>query len=298
MINLGGVFPPLPTAFGTHDELLTDKLQENIRSLNQYALRGYLILGSNGELINLSEEEKNRVYVAAREAIPHDKLMLAGTGGQSTSETLKLTAIAASAGADAVLILNPSYYRGLMNRVALVSHYHEIADHSDIPVIIYNMPANSGLDMDAETIVEISSHENIIGLKDSGGNLTKMAQIIDETDDDFQVLAGSAGFLVPAMSIGAVGGILALANISPEHCMAMHTRYLAGDFKGAAHFQRKCVKLNNAVTRGWGVPALKAAMDHLGLYGGPCRKPIQNLDQEKAEVLFKLVRQLNEQTLI
>lgn len=289
MINLSGIFPPLPTSFGLNDELLPDKMKENLLALNKYSLSGYLILGSNGELVNLTEAEKVTVYQAAREAIPSNRIMIAGTGGQSTGETIRLTQAAAAAGADAALILNPSYYKGLMSKRVLVSHYHEVAEAATIPVIIYNMPANSGLDMDGDTLIEISNHPNIIGLKDSGGDLTKMALVIKETKEDFQVLAGSAGFLLPALSIGAVGGILALANIAPQACLNIFSEFENGDWKQAARQQREVIRLNSAVTRAWGVPALKAAMNHLGLYGGPCRKPIESISEKQLQDLIQII---------
>lgn len=290
-VDLAGIFPPLPTSFGREDELLTKKMQNNILLLNRYDLSGYLILGSNGELVNLSEDEKFAVYEATRTVIPKGKLMIAGTGAQSTRETIRLTIGAAHAGADAALVLNPSYYKGLMTKQALVCHYHDVADASDIPVIIYNMPANSGMDMDADTIKEIAVHPNIIGLKDSGGNIAKMAQIIHEAKEGFQVLAGSAGFLLPALSVGAVGGILALANIAPQESINIFDSFNAGDLKKAAEMQRKVIKLNAAITRGWGVPALKSAMDYQGMYGGPCRKPIQALEKEKIKELKILLKE-------
>lgn len=289
MLDLGGIFPPLPTSFNQDEDLLVAKMQDNIRLLNEYKLRGYLVLGSNGELIHLDEAEKEAVYQATREVIPADKLMLAGTGAQTTRETIRLSRAAAKAGADAVLVLNPSYYRGLMTREALVKHYHEIADALAIPVIIYNMPANSGIDMEADVILAIAKHDNIIGLKDSGGNLTKMASILENTDTDFQVLAGSAGFLLPALSIGAKGGILALANIMPQHCLDLHDQFMQGNYAQAAQIQKAIVHLNGLVTRGWGVPALKAAMDHLGLYGGPSRKPILPLAPDKTQTLIEAI---------
>ncbi len=292
ILSLAGVYPPLPTAFDGHDELLTSKMQENIRHLNQFDLAGYLILGSNGELVMLSEAEKHEVYEKTREVIPADKIMLAGTGAQSTAETLRLLKLAQNAQADAALILNPSYYKGLMTTDALAVHYFTLADAAEIPIIIYNMPANSGMDLSADTIVKLASHQNIVGLKDSGGNLTKMAEIIDRTDDQFQVLAGSAGFLLPAMSIGAIGGILALANIAPQTCVNLFMAHAEGALEEAAVIQRSVIQLNTAVTRGWGVPALKAAMDHLGLYGGPCRMPIQALSSDKLDHLKELLQRI------
>lgn len=290
-MNFSGVFPPLPTSFFTDQKLAPNHIKANLDTLMTHPLAGVLVLGSNGELVMLSEEERKAVYNTARKSIPDDKLMIAGTGGQSTLETIRLTKAASDAGADAVLILNPSYYKGLMTDEALKQHYHDVADQSSVPVLIYNMPANSGMDMSADTILGIAEHPNIVGLKDSGGNLVKMGQIIEKAKDGFQVLAGSAGFLLPAMSLGAVGGILALANIAPVQCTDLHRFVVDGKFSEARDLQRKLIELNTAVTRGWGVPALKAAMDHLGMYGGPCRKPIQPLKPSVEEKLIALIKQ-------
>lgn len=289
MIQLNGIFPPLTTSFNPDESLSTGHIKKNIELLNPYGLSGYLILGSNGELVMLSHDEKIKALQAAREAIPKEKIMLAGTGCESTRETILLSKEAEKAGADAVLVLNPSYYKGLMNREALVSHYHAVADALTIPVIIYNMPANTGLDMDATTILAIADHPNIAGLKDSGGNVVKMGEIVFKSRPGFQVLAGSAGFLLPALSMGAVGGILALANIAPQHCIDIYTHFKQNNLAKAQTLQHEIITLNAAVTRNWGVPALKAAMDHLGFYGGPCRKPVQALPQELKEKLLLLL---------
>ncbi len=289
MLKLNGIYPPLPASFNKRGELDGGKITENIEALCRHDLAGILVLGSNGELVMLDDDEKKKVYNLARKAIPGDKLMLAGTGAQSTRQTIKLSVMASEAGADAVLVLSPSYYKGQMNRKALVQFYHEVADSSPVPVIIYNMPANSGLDMDADTILESAAHDNIIGIKDSGGNLVKMASLIKNAKEGFQVLAGSAGFLLPALSIGAVGGILALANIAPELCLDIYNSFLNGDAVKAKKYQLKAVDINTAVTRKGGVPALKAAMDHLGMYGGPVRRPLLPLDDESRKQLIALI---------
>jgi 4-hydroxy-2-oxoglutarate aldolase len=246
-------------------------------------------LGSNGELVHLSEKEKIAVYEMAGETIPTGKLMIAGTGGQSTRETITLTKAATTARADAVLVLNPFYFKGLMTTDALKSHYFTVADASGVPVIIYNMPGNSGMDMAADTILEIASHPNIIGMKDSGGNVVKMGDIKYRVKPEFQILAGSAGFLVPALSVGATGGILAAANIAPEKCIAMYETFMAGDLATARNLQLEMIPVNDAITRKWGVPALKKAMDYIGLYGGPARKPILPLSPNVKAQLFELL---------
>lgn len=292
MLNLQGIFPPLPTSFDKEENLAPKKIRLNIEILSNHALSGFLVLGSNGELVMLSHSEKIAAFEAARQAIGPGKLMLAGTGAESTRLTIALTRAAANAGADAALVLNPFYYKGLMNKKALEAHYFDVADASPIPLIIYNMPSNTGLDMDADTIVSISQHENIIGLKDSGGNLVKMGDIIRQVNPAFQVLAGSAGFLLPALSMGAVGGILALANIAPGPCLQILHHFKTGQIDVARQIQQQLIPINTAVTSAWGVPALKAAMDQLGMYGGPCRRPILPLETNLLEQLSKTIAPL------
>ena len=293
MISLKGIFPPLPTSFDSNEELATDKMKENIKKLCYFDLSGFLVLGSNGELVHLNDDEKEKIYHETRQAIPSDKIMLAGTGCQSTRQTIELTQKAAKAGADAALVLNPSYYKGLMDKEALTKHYFAVADASLIPVIIYNMPANSGLDMDVETIVTLSQHENVVGLKDSGGNIAKMGEVREYASTDFQILAGSAGFLLPALSVGAVGGILALANIAPKHCIDIYQNFIDDKIEFARKKQVKVIKLNNFVTRKHGVPALKKAMDILGFYGGPSRKPLLSVNEEIKVQLQNLLKESN-----
>jgi len=297
MLNISGIFPPIPTSFKENGDLALIEMQHNLQKLGEYPLAGFLVLGSNGELIHLNDAEKRDVYRFAREAIPQDKLMLAGTGGQSTRETLSLSVAAAEAGADAVLILHPYYYKGSMTTQALVEHYHTVADRCPVPVIIYNMPANSGMDLEAAQILAIAEHPNIIGVKDSGGNVTKMGAILASAKEGFQALAGSAGFLLPALSLGACGGILALANIAPQACVDLYKAFISGDLNKARELQLSMIALNNYVTRGWGVPALKAAMDHLGLYGGPGRKPLQPLPEEQQKQVLNLVSSMGLKTL-
>jgi len=289
-LQLNGIFPPIPTPFNTKGEIATQMLAKNLTHWNRFDLRGFVVLGSNGESVLLSEKEKLRVLEAARDAIPSDRLLVAGTGCQSTENTLVLTKAAAGIGANAALVLTPSYYKGQMTPAALVRHYHTVADDSPIPIIIYNMPACTGIDLTAEAVAAIAQHPNIIGIKDSGGNVVKMGDIRRLAGSRFQVLAGSANFLLPALSVGAVGGVLALANIAPSQCLAIRQYVLNGEWEQAREIQVRMIPVNTAVTRGWGVPALKAAMDMLGLFGGPVRPPLLPLsDALKAQLQNVLV---------
>jgi 4-hydroxy-2-oxoglutarate aldolase len=286
-VDLAGIFPPIPTPFDADGSVSPSALKQNLGFLNRYNLTGYVVLGTNGEFVLLDPEEKVRTIEIVRDLLPSGKLLIAGTGCESTRSTVRLTREAAQAGADAALVINPHYYKNRMDRAALIRYYSTVADESPIPVILYNMPASTGLDLDGQTVVELARHDNIIGMKDSGGNLSKMAQILGAIEGEFQMLAGSAGFLLPALSLGAVGGVVALANIAPGLCIQLHETFLRGELQRAAALQRRIVELNNLVTREGGVPALKAAMDLLGLGGGAPRPPLLPADDPLRERLHR-----------
>jgi 4-hydroxy-2-oxoglutarate aldolase len=261
--------------------------------LNHYDLSGYVVLGSNGEFVLLKQAEKLKTIEAVRESLPPGKLLIAGTGCEATRETIDLTRAAAEIGADAVLVINPHYYKNRLDRESLIQHYTAIADASPVPVIIYNMPGSTGLDLDAQTVVSLSRHGNIIGMKDSSGNLNKMSEILGKAGSDFQMLAGSAGFLLPALSLGAVGGVAALANVAPETCIELYRAFQQGEVQRARDVQVRIVGLNNLVTREGGVPALKAALDMVGLVGGIPRPPLLPISAEMRKVLHTALSELD-----
>ena len=290
-LQLEGIYPPIPTPFDAQGHVAEKALTNNLRIWNRYALRGYVVLGSNGELVLLNDQERVRVLEVARAAIPPNKLMIAGTGCQSTLQTLELTRQAAKIGVNAVLVVSPSYYKGQMTAEVLIEHFHRVADASPVPVIIYNIPACTGIDLDARTVIAIAQHENIVAIKDSGGNLAKMIEIHRLAPASFQLLAGSASFLLPALLLGAVGGVLALSNIAPNQCLAIRQHFMDGELDQARHLQEQVLPVNTAVTRGWGVPALKAAMEMLDMYGGPPRPPLLPLSEEKKQDLRCILQQ-------
>ena len=289
IIQLNGIYPPVPTPFHESGEVAPDALKSNLSFLNRFALRGFVVLGSNGEYVMLTEKEKLLVLEAAREAIPPSRLMIAGTGCQSTVETVNLTKKAAKIGSDAALVITPSYYRGLMSNEALTNHFRIVADESPIPILLYNMPACTGIDLDTGTVLSLAQHPNIIGMKDSSGNVVKMAEIRQEAGPGFQVLAGSGGFLLPALSVGAMGGIMALANLAPAQCIAILQLFLERRQKEARDLQVMMIPVNTAVTSKWGVAGLKAAMDSIGLYGGPTRLPLLPLSDGERQHLDNIL---------
>lgn len=288
-ISLTGVFPPIPTPFDAKGDLHHLALAENLTRWNQYDLAGYVVLGSNGEAVYLSQEEKVGVWETAREAIPADRLMLAGTGCESTRETLALTRLAAQTGADAALVVTPHYYNPKMTADALVKHYRAVADASAIPILIYNVPKFTSVNMSAAAIARAARHPNIIGVKDTSGNITQLAETVRLASADLQVLAGSAGFLFAGLVVGAVGGILALANIAPMQAIDIYRLHREGQWDEAAALQRRVIPANMAITAEFGIAGLKAAMDMVGYYGGPVRSPLPELGEDERQALQKIL---------
>jgi len=288
-VSMAGIFPPIPTPFDAAGELDLNALASNFQRWNTFPLAGYAVLGTNGEMPYLSDAEKLRYFEAARKLIPSDRLFMAGCGCESAHSTIALIKQAAALGADVALVINPSYYKSKMDAAALTDYYRRVADASPIPVSVYNMPANTLVDMPAELIVTLSAHPNIAGVKDSGGNLAKLGEIIRNSRPGFQVLAGSAGFLYPAVCLGAVGGVLALANIAPQQCCELLVLAVQGKHLAAKELQLRLIAPNTAVTARFGVAGLKAAMAMVGLYGGDPRSPLQPLTAEQQQTLRRIL---------
>ncbi len=273
-MDLSGIYPPLPTPFSPDGSLDLAGLAANLKSLADEPLAGFVLGGSNGEFSSLTLDERVEVVRAARQHLGPGRCVIAGAGLESTAATIALTRRMAEAGADAALVVTPGYFRSRMTTPALDAHFRSVADASPLPVILYSVPANTGVDLPVEAVVSLSSHPNILGLKDSGGDITKFGRMALECRPGFQLLAGSAGFLLPALAIGAVGGIMALANIAPRQLRRVLDAFQARDLPGARAAQLPLILANTAVTTRYGVAGLKAALDLLGRVGGLPRPPL------------------------
>ena len=289
-ISLEGCFPPIPTPFDRHGRVDHDHLTANLEKWQKTPLKGFAVLGSNGESVLLKTEEKVETWRTAGKAIFSDRLFIAGTGCESTTETLELTEKAAAAGAHAAMIVTPHYYKPRMDHTALCAHYTFLGDRSPIPIILYNVPGFTGVDLEARTIMELADHPNIIGLKESSGNVVKMGQVVDHAADHFQVLAGSGSFLLPALSMGAVGGVMALAAVAPYDLQKIVDDFAKGEMAKAREIQLRLIPANAAVTTGFGIAGLKEALDLMGMYGGPVRSPLRPLDKSQREELERILK--------
>ncbi|XP_067909236.1 4-hydroxy-2-oxoglutarate aldolase, mitochondrial isoform X1 [Heterodontus francisci] len=285
-LDLAGIYPPIVTPFTQKGQVDYQQLESNVQKLSKIPFRGLVVQGSNGEFVYLTSEERVDIVRRVRQVLPEEKVLVAGSGCESTEATIEMTHKMAEAGALAVMVITPYYYRGRMNSAAFVQHYTQVADSSPVPVVLYSVPGNTALELPMDAILTLSHHPNIIGLKDSGNDVTRMALIVHKTRNwDFQVLAGSAGCLLAAYSIGAVGGVCALANVLGEPLCNLEKLCLGGQWEEARELQYRLIEPNTAITQRYGIAALKEAMGWFGYYGGSCRAPLLPLTEGERKEL-------------
>jgi len=275
---LKGIFPPITTPF-INEEVAFDKLASNVEKWNKTELSGYVVMGSNGESAFLTRNEKLKIIEEVKTNSANGKTIIAGTGSDSIKETISLTNDAAKSGADFALVLTPSFFKEKMNDNSFIKYFTQVADNSEIPIIIYNVPKYTGVNIQASAVSVLSQHKNIAGLKSSSENIAHLSEIIYNSSNDFEVLVGTASVLYPGLLAGANGGVLALANIAPQKCLDIYKLFTENRNEEALQFQNKMIPVNRAVTGKYGVTGLKAAMDLLGYFGGNPRTPLNALNE-------------------
>ena len=290
-LEVRGVFPPVPTTFDDRGDLALGRYQENIRRLCDAGVHGAVILGSNGEYVYLSEAEKREVIRAGVQAVPAGKFALAGTGCESTRATIALTNEAARMGAHAAMIVSPFYYKPQMDRKTLIKFYTDVADAAEVPIILYSVPKFTGIDLGVDLVAELAQHPNLIGIKDSSGNVIQLSEFLSTTPAGWNVLVGTGSALYAALALGVGGGVLALADVAPAQCVELYNLFNAGKHSGARDLQLRLLPVNKAVTGTYGIPGVKAAMDMLGYYGGPPRAPLSSLGATEKETLRGILNQ-------
>ncbi|MBI5567786.1 MAG: dihydrodipicolinate synthase family protein [Chloroflexi bacterium] len=295
---LSGIFPPLPTPFKDDGALDQEALRANVEQLNPTGLSGYLALGSNSEAVHVTPDEASLVYATVCKAAAPDKVVIGGTGQFSTQATIEMTKRAADAGCAAALIITPFYYKNSMTAEALRAHYHAIADVSQIPVMIYNVPANTGFNIASSIVAEIAQHPNVIGMKDSAGDINQLAEAVRLTrsrqvdkETSFEVFSGNYGALLPGLTFGIVGAILAVANIAPNECVSIFKLFKQGQIEEAGQLHLRLLPVARGVTSQFGVPGLKAAMNLLGYHGGWPRLPLLPLGANQRSEVEKMLKE-------
>ncbi len=285
-MDLSGVFAALTTPFAADGSVAISELKQNIQRYDATDLAGYAVQGSTGESVLLSRAEWDSVLVAAKEAAGRGKRLLAGTGVESTAETISRTKRAAELGYDAALVKTPYYYKPVYTPDVFIAHYRAVADASPIPVLLYSVPQFTGISLEAPEVAVLAEHPNIIGIKESSGHVQRVGEMVAATRASFQVLTGGAGVLLPSLAVGAKGAILALASALPEKCAELYDLTRHGQMETARELQKSLLRASKLIVSELGIPGVKFVMDQRGYHGGIPRLPLQPLsDAAKQRVL-------------
>jgi 4-hydroxy-2-oxoglutarate aldolase len=278
--SLRGILLPFTTPLDENSEVNAPGLRANLEKWNAIGVTGHVALGSTGERVHLSEREYLDVIRTARESVPTHMPFIVGAGQQSTRETVDEVRRVSEAGADGVLVITPSFYRSGMTHDALAKHYMAVADASPVPVLLYSVPQFTNVSLAAETIARLSEHENIVGVKDSSGDILNLAETVRLVPDNFAVLTGNGAALYPALCAGACGAILAVACIAPRLAVSIYEAFQRGEHEAARSLQQRLTILTRRVPGRYGISGLKAALDMLGYKGGRVRAPLQDASEE------------------
>ena len=284
MKRFAGIFTPIVTPF-THDELDETGLRRNVAQWMRTPLHGLVVLGSNGEAPQLEDSEADRAIEIVRDGVPRDKLLIAGTGRESTKATIAATRRAASMGADAVLVRTPSFFKSQMTSDIFVRHYTEVADASEIPVLLYNVTMFTGVNLMPDAVERLAQHPNIVGMKDSGTDVAQISEYVNRTPDAFVVLAGAAPTLFLSFCAGCDGAILAVAGVLPEMCVDLWQAVRENRIAEGRELQRRILPIARSVGSVYGVAGLKAALELIGFAGGEPRPPLRPASSQVIEAV-------------
>ena len=287
-MQIKGVFPPMVTPFKENGDVDYEAFSYNINRWNGIGLAGYLVLGSNGETPFLTEEEKLELIKLTVSGAAKGKHIMVGTGLESIRETIRLTNKAAALGAQSALLLTPGFFLEDMNTAALVDYFTQVADCVDIPVLLYHVPKFARTNMNPDAVAKLSEHPNIIGMKDSSGNVPQLASYVRVSTADFNVMVGTAGAWYPALTLGVKAGVHALANCCPNECVKIQELYDAGNWEESRDLYQQVFPVNAAVTATFGVAGLKYGCDLMGYKGGFVRSPLQQLNSDAKEKIRKI----------
>jgi 4-hydroxy-2-oxoglutarate aldolase len=293
-MQLTGVFAPVPTPFDDNDRVDPVRFKTAFARWVKGPLMGFVVLGSNGEAALLDDVESDRALEIARDAVPRGRTLIAGTGRESTQATIAATGRAGSLGYDAVLVRTPGFFKSQMTNDSFVRHYTAVAEASPVPVLLYNFTAVTGVNLQPAAVACLATHPNIIGMKESGGDIAQIADLVTGTPKDFQVLAGSSSTFYPALAVGASGGILALANIVPDACVRLLDLFRHGRHDDARELQRRLVPLSRLLGNAYGVAGLKAALRLVGCDVGVPRPPLAPLPEAGVAALKEAIEKLQE----
>lgn len=289
--SIKGIFGPVITTFDRRGELDLDAFGANLKAHIAAGLDGVLVAGSTGEAALLEESERLRLVEMARSVIPASRQLLVGTGAESTKACVRRCREAAERGANACLVVAPHYYSNAMSTAALQAHYERVADESPVPILLYNIPKYMHFRLEPELVARLAEHDNIIGMKDSSGDLETMAKYLLAQTPHFGIVTGHAGSWLKAIHMGVVGGIMAVALFAPELTQEIAHLAKAKQEPEASEAQRRLTPLGMEIVGRMGIPAVKVAMQRVGLHGGPVRLPLLDLSPSDAALVAELLRE-------
>lgn len=292
-MNISGIFPPITTPFDDRDEIDLAALAANVGRYMKTRLSGVVVLGSNGEAPMLTEDEGFRMVAAARQVVPRDRVLIAGAGEESTRATVTSARGLAAAGADAILVRTPAYFKTQLTQDVLIRHFTAVADASPIPVIMYNATPFTGVSLLPPAVARLAEHPNIIGIKETMPDIAQVTELVAVTPAGFQVVVGSLPTLFASLCVGAVGGIVAGANVIPDLCVQLYDLVQQKKFAEALALQRRLTPLARSVTAVYGPGGLKAAMDLAGYVGGRPRAPLPPASPQAMDVIRKQLTDLS-----
>ena len=297
-MDLRGVFAPIPTPFDRNEQLGEQRLRAACARWASTPLTGLVVLGSTGEAVLLDEDESDRVVAIAREAWPAGRPFIVGTGRESTVATIHATRRAASLGADAVLVRTPGFYKAQMNADVFVRHYSAVAEASPVPVLLYNFTAVTGVNLPPVAVSKLSAHPNIVGVKESGGDIAQIAEFVRGSREGFNVLAGSSTTFHAALGVGAVGGILALSCVLPDACVRLFELTRAGNHAEASALQMRLLPITKLVGSMHGIAGLKASLKLVGCDVGGPRSPLAPVSDATVAALREALVSFEEVALV
>src|SRR6202790_1928668 len=291
-MNLSGVFPALSTPFSADGSVSVEDIKHNIAKYNTTGLAGYVAIGSTGESVLLSRKEVEAVLITVKESAAPGMRLIAGTGTESTAETIERTKRAAELGYHFALVKTPYYYKPLYKPEVFIAHFRRVADASPIPVILYSVPQFTGVALEAPEVGVLAQHPNIIGIKESSGNVQRSAEMLAAVPPSFQILVGSASMMFPSMVLGVCGAILALASALPELCVALFNAVRTDDLETARALQAIILPTSKVIVSQCGIPGVKYAMDLAGYRGGVPRQPLLPLSEDQKQAIREVLAKL------
>jgi dihydrodipicolinate synthase/N-acetylneuraminate lyase len=293
-MKLSGVFAPLPTPFTDDDRLDITRLRAAFAWWIASPLTGFVVLGSNGEAVLMDDDECDRVVDEARTLVPRDRPFIVGAGRESTRAAIRAAKRAAALGANAVLVRTPGFFKSQMTGDAFERHYTAVADGSPIPILLYNFTAVTGVNLAPATAARLAEHPNIIGMKESGSDISQIAELVASTPQVFSVLAGSGSTFFAARCVGVSGGILALAALLPEPCVRLFDLTESQRYEEARVLQGQLTPIARLISSAYGVPGLKAALNIVGCDVGRPRPPLAPVPETAVVALKEALAKFEE----